>query len=476
MYYYGAGRSDLSIPLFVKAVRVRPDVFEAVLRLGIAEHDQGQLSEALRHLEQAIAIDPDNAEAHAVLGAIHTDRNDCSAAIAAFLQALSLQPHSAEFNTKLGLLYVVSAKPELAVAHFRKAILHHPLCGEAFYGIASLPSTTGSVNDTEQMEQALRSPEISDHDKVLVGLALAKTNEKLAKYDQAFEFVSEANRLQHESSGYSYEQQSAFFDRHMQALNSDFIRHCKDCQISDSTPILVLGMPRSGTSLVEQILASHPKVHGAGEVEYIRFLIDDVQKMTGKPFPQDIGTIAPHKLRESGLDYVKRLKGNAGSAQRVVDKLPHNFLRVGLFMAIMPNAKIILCDRDALDNCMSIYQHYFSAYHGYASDLTALGEYYKLYENLMSFWMKQIPNHIYRINYEQLVSNADDEIRQLLDYCELPFHADCLSFYKTQRMVVSPSALQVRGPMTSKSVGRAARYEGHLQELKGALAREGSTT
>jgi len=474
--YYSAGRSDLSLPLFGKAVQIRPDVFEAVLHLGIAEHDQGQLSDALAHLEQAVAIDTNNPEAHSVLGAIHADRNDCDAAIAAFHQALSLQPDSAEFNTKLALLYVANGAPEQAAVHFRKAILHNPLCGQAHYGIASLPSTTGREDDTKQMIQALRSPEISDHDKVLVGFALAKTHEKLADYDQAFEFLSEANRLQHESCEYSVEQQGAFFDRHSQALNSVFIRHCEDGQISDSTPILVLGMPRSGTSLVEQILASHPMVHGAGEVEYTRFLIDDVQRMTGKPFPQDIGTIAPTKLRDLGLEYVKRLKGNAGSAQRVVDKLPHNFLRVGLFMAIFPNAKIIICDRDALDNCMSIYQHYFSAYHGYASDLTALGEYYKLYENLMSFWMKLIPNHIYEINYERLVSNADDEIRQLLDYCELPFHADCLSFYKTQRMVVSPSALQVRGPMTGKSVGRAARYGGHLQELKDALVREGSTT
>jgi hypothetical protein len=246
-------------------------------------------------------------------------------------------------------------------------------------------------------------------------------------------------------------------------LNQGFIDHCKDCRIDNATPILVLGMPRSGTSLVEQILASHPLVYGAGEVEYSRFFADDVRKMTGKPFPQDIGTIAPGKLRELGLQYIQRLRSNAGVAQRVVDKLPHNFLRIGLFAALMPNARIVLCDRDPLDNCMSIYQRDFSASHGYASNLSELGEYYKLYENLMSFWTKLLPGRIYRISYENLVANTEQQIRELLRYCELPFHADCLAFYETERMVVTPSALQVREPMHNKSIGRA--QGAHAQQI-----------
>jgi Tfp pilus assembly protein PilF len=453
--YDRAGRADLSLPLFRKAVQLRADAFDPVFRLGLAEREQGLLADALTHFDKAASIRPDSTEAFSALGSTHVHLNNREAAFAAFAEALALQPDSEEINTKLGSLHAINGEPDKAAERFRQAVLHHPLSGNAHYGLAFLQRTEKQTADMERMEQAFKSPAITDHDKILVGYALGKSCEDLAQYDKAFEFMSQANDLQHALVSYSFEEQKSLFDRHLQALNQGFIDHCKDCRIDNATPILVLGMPRSGTSLVEQILASHPLVYGAGEVEYSRFFADDVRKMTGKPFPQDIGTIAPGKLRELGLQYIQRLRSNAGVAQRVVDKLPHNFLRIGLFAALMPNARIVLCDRDPLDNCMSIYQRDFSASHGYASNLSELGEYYKLYENLMSFWTKLLPGRIYRISYENLVANTEQQIRELLRYCELPFHADCLAFYETERMVVTPSALQVREPMHNKSIGRA---------------------
>lgn len=474
--YDRVGRADLSVPLLRKAVGIRPDAFAAILNLGIVERDQGLLADALGHIHKAVSIKPDSTAALNLLGSIHIDCNDRDAAIDAFLSALALEPGSDEINTKLASLYAMSGDPDAAAARFRTAIRHHPLSGAAHYGLAFLRPVAAQAEDVERMELAFQSAAISNNDRVLVGLALAKSYENLAQYDQAFHFVFEANQLQQKSIRYSYADQRALFERHEQALNQDFIAYCENCRIDDDTLILVLGMPRSGTSLVEQILASHPLVHGAGEVEYSRFLADDVRKMTGRPFPQNIGTIAPQRLRDLGLDYIQRLKSNAGSAQRVVDKLPHNFLRIGLFAALMPNAKIVLCDRQPLDNCMSIYQHHLSADHGYASDLSELGRYYKLYEDLMSYWMQLFPGRIYRINYENLVAAADAQIRELLRYCELPFHSDCLSFYETERMVVTPSALQVREPIHNISIGRAKHYERYLQTLIDALARDDSVT
>jgi hypothetical protein len=211
-------------------------------------------------------------------------------------------------------------------------------------------------------------------------------------------------------------------------------------------------------------------VHGAGEIEYSRVLAENVRKMTGKPFPCDIARIAPPKLRELTLEYVKQLKRNAGSKQRVVDKLPHNFLRIGLFAALLPNARIILCERDPIDNCMSIYQHHFSNNHGYAADLTELGEYYNLYRDMISIWTKLLPGQILRISYEELVAHPEEQIRALLQYCDLPFDSACLSFHETARFVSSPSAAQVRTPMHSHSIGRARNYEEHLRPLTLALA------
>jgi tetratricopeptide (TPR) repeat protein len=471
-----SGRGDLSLPLLRKAVRLRPNAFDAILRLGNIERLQGMAVDALEHFERAVSIRPDSVEALSALGSTHIDCNDSDAALAAFNQALAVKPDSEEINTKLGSLHAINGEAGMAADCFRRVILHHPHCGDAHYGLAFLQQARAHASDTEAMLQAFASDAIADHDKSLVGYALGKTYEELAQFDTAFGFTSQANQLQRSLVSYSHDEQKSLFDRHARALDQSFIEHCKGVRIDDDAPVFVVGMPRSGTSLVEQILASHPLVYGAGEVEFSRFFAEDVRKMTGKPFPLDIETIAPQRLHALGLDYVRRLKGPAGSARRVVDKLPHNFLRVGLFAALMPNAKFVVCTRNPLDNCLSIYQHNFSTDHGYATDLADLGRYYKLYENLMSFWTEIFPGRIYRLCYEQLVDDTDAQTRQLLSYCELPFHDDCLAFYESRRMVVTPSSLQVREPMHSKSIGRASNYEPHLQPLISALAEADAVT
>jgi len=229
-------------------------------------------------------------------------------------------------------------------------------------------------------------------------------------------------------------------------------------------------MPRSGTSLVEQILASHPAVYGAGEVEYSRHIAEQVRMLTGRPFPQNIESVSPERLRDFAISYIDKVKAHAGTAARVCDKLPHNFLRIGLFVALMPNAKIVLCNRDPLDNCLSIYQHNFSSDHGYACDLAILGRYYRLYENLISFWEEQFPGHVYRIEYEDLVHSTESQVRKLLEYCGLSFHEACLSFHDNSRTVRTPSASQVRQAIYTDAVGRARNYEPYLKPLIQALS------
>ena len=398
------------------------------------------------------------------------ERDDIERAIDEFNKALTLKPEDVGANVRLGLLHANYGQPDKAARYYQRAISFDPLCGDASYGLACLRSSTDLSGDVERLVAALGSTSISDPDRILIGFALGRAYEGLGKYDKAFAIVDEANRRHRKSVAYSFDEDQAMFARHTSALGQKFIDHCKPCCITDETPILVLGMPRSGTSLVEQILASHPLVYGAGEVEHSRLLAEDVRKLTGKIFPQDIDSIAPQKLRDLGLDYVRRLKANAGTASRVVDKLPHNFLRIGLFVALLPNAKIILCERDPLDNCMSIYQHPFLAGHGYAADLVELGKYYNLYREIILFWMELLPGKIFRINYEGLVAHPEEQIRALLHYCKLPFHSACLSFHQTARFVSSPSATQVRTPIHSRSIGRAKNYEKHLSPLISALA------
>jgi len=470
MLYHRVGRNDLSLPLLRKAVQIGPDVFDAVFNLGIIERLQGMLDDALKHSERAVSLQPDNAMAHGALGMLHLARDDINAATEAFSRALELEPDSPRTNTEMGIVCGIRGEPDQAEKYYRKVILHNQLSGDAHYRLAFSQRFDNYNDDVVRMEQAFHSPDIFDEDRMLVGFALGKAFDDLARYDEAFECFRTANEHQRRSIKFSIDEQKEIFDRHRKALDNDFIEHCKDYPVVDDTPIFILGMPRSGTSLVEQILASHPSVYGAGEVEHSRLIAEEVQKLSGRPFPENINTIAPQKLREFGLAYVENLKANAGSAQRVTDKLPHNFLRVGLFAALLPNARIILCNRNPVDNCVSIYQHRFSAYHGYACALNELGEYYKLYADLMSFWQSLLPGRIHVVSYENLVENTEEQVRDVLAHCGLPFHDDCLMFHKTMRLISTPSAPQVREPIYRDAIGRANKYERHLQPLIKALA------
>ena len=234
-------------------------------------------------------------------------------------------------------------------------------------------------------------------------------------------------------------------------------------------------MPRSGTSLVEQILASHSSVFGAGEVYHSSVFDNRVAQTTGRPFPQSISSVPAEVLTQSAQVYVENLRADADQSARITDKLPHNFLRVGLLTAVMPQARIIHCVRDPMDTCLSIFTHFFSSAHGYASNLKELGQYYRLYERLMQDWEVKFPGCMYRISYEDLVADHECEINQLLEYCGLPFEPGCLRFHETRRAVNTPSAVQVRQPLYQSAVSRWKRYETHLQPLHVALTRGDET-
>jgi tetratricopeptide (TPR) repeat protein len=469
MLYHQHGRDDLAIPLIKKSVDIRPDVFAGVINLGMIQRDEGLLEESQASLERAVLIEPDSAIAHVTLGLLLMDRGELDRALELFEHGFRLEPGNPMTHARMGMLQQVRGETDAAVSCFSKVIELAPDDLNAHRSLAFLQKQTEHNDNTRWMETAFASTDLPDRERMLLGYALGKVFDDLAQFDKAFEYLHAAHQIRRKASNYSTEQQKVSFERHKQGQDRTFLSHCKNHVVDDETPVFVLGMPRSGTSLVEQILASHPLAYGAGEVEHLRYFAIAAEKVTGKPFPLDISTVPPEILREAGLDYVKKLRLNAGDAQRVIDKLPHNFLRVGLIAAVMPRAKIVLCERDPLDNCMSIYQHLFGPAHAYASDLSALGQYYTLFQDLMEWWDEILPGHVYHVKYEQLVADTGNQVRQLLKYCGLPFHENCLSFHKTQRRVGTPSEAQVRQPIYQGSIGRWKNYRKHLGPLIEAL-------
>jgi tetratricopeptide (TPR) repeat protein len=469
MIYHQEGRNELAIHLLTQAVESRPADFAASINLGIIQRDEGLLAQAQINLENALALQPESATAHITLGMLLMDRNELDAALLEVKEGLRLEPDNPITYARLGMLMQVRGEPDKAVGYYRKVISLSPLDGTAHRSLAFSQRQTQYNDDIRRMEHAIGSPDVSSRDRILLGFALGKVFDDLGQYDKAFQYLHAANQRHRQSFEYSVEKQKAFFERHKQGLDQALLDHCKDHRVADPTPIFVLGMPRSGTSLVEQILASHPLAYGAGEVEHTRLFVAAVEGATRKPFPVDIRKVPPTVLKSAAQAYIEKLRLNAGTAERVIDKLPHNFLRVGLFAAVMPNAKIILCNRNPLDNCLSIYQHFFGKAHGYASDLAELGQYYGYYQDLMEWWDEILPGHVHHLNYEQLVSDTENQVRQLLDYCDLPFDEKCLSFHNTARHVKTPSASQVRRPMYQDSIKRWKNYEQHLGILRAAL-------
>ena len=197
-----------------------------------------------------------------------------------------------------------------------------------------------------------------------------------------------------------------------------------------------------------------------------------MRKLTGKEFPAGIEDVAPGVLAGLGSEYAAALQGCDQTADFITDKLPHNFLRLGFFLVMMPHASIVVCERDPADVCLSIYQHYFVDEHGYATDLSDLAAYFNMYTEMIAFWDALAPGSVVKIPYEDLVRTPETEIRRLLDHCGLGWHADCLSFHKTDRIVETPSSSQVRKPPYTSAIGRSAQYEEFLEPLLDALAQK----
>jgi hypothetical protein len=312
--------------------------------------------------------------------------------------------------------------------------------------------------------------DISEADRKDIGFALGKAFEDLRDYDKSFGFILEANRLKRKSYTYSIQDDHDLFARIKKIFSPDFFAAHEGSGYQDKTPIFILGMPRSGTTLVEQILASHPLVFGAGELTILENLTNAVCLGKATPeFPQCMLDLDRDALKKMGSGYIEKIRQYSSDALYITDKMPHNFLRLGLIRAILPLAKVVHCVRDPMDTCFSIFKKDFEGRHDYAYDMVELGRYYNLYRDLMAHWEKVLPGFIHTIRYEEIISNQQNRTKSLLDFCGLPWDEACLAFHKTERRVSTASLAQVRQPIYKDSVALWKRYEKHLEPLKKAI-------
>jgi tetratricopeptide (TPR) repeat protein len=437
-------RLDEAVASFREALRFRPDYADAFNNLGLALKDQGQLAEAAASLQRAVELKPDFVEAHNNLGAALTEQGEGEEAIPRFQQALQLKPDYAQ----------------------------------AYYNLAELAAENQyqfSAREINSIKTLLSANQLPAKDASLLHYTLAILLNKTKQYDQAFEHFRDANRLQKldlRQSGliFDQEQYRRFIDRVIATCSAGYFERVRSFGIPSELPVFIVGVPRSGTSLVEQILACHPKVFGAGERTDIKHLAAAVRRQLqcSEDYPESLERLNEETVRSLAVPYLARLQELAGPAARLTDKLPGNFNYLGLIATIFPQARVIHCRRGPLDTCVSCFCQNFKNI-SYAQSLEDLGFHYRQYERLMAHWRRVLPIPMLDVDYEALVADQEKVSRQMIAFLGLEWDDRCLHFHEHRRAVYTASKLQVRRPIYASAVGRWKRFERHLGPLIQAL-------
>jgi Tfp pilus assembly protein PilF len=473
MEFHRRGDDARAITLLGRSLKLQPMHFEATFNLGACLFQLGQPEAARSRFERALLIKPGNRETLLSLATVLMDMHQLDAAKRFLQQLIDIDPGHIDAHLALATIDQTLGSPDHASRYYRQALDYHPQSARLWHAWAMQRRWQPGDPEIAQMLAAGSAPTLGDEERMLYAYALGKMHDDLKDYEQAMTSYRAANQLQAQQQSYDYRGQSDFFARHRKWQATKVLRALNSAAVADTTPIFVMGMPRSGTSLVEQMLASHPQIAGAGEVEHIRLLVDACENQTGQLFPEKIDEVEPAVMTAAALDYIERLRSavdlSSDSTHRVVDKLPHNFLRVGLLATLMPQASFVLCERDPKDVCLSIYRQHFSDTHSYACDLGELGRYYRLYQDIVSYWEEQFPGKLYRLSYENLVSDPECQLRGLLTHLDLPFDSSCLAYHENNRLVTTPSAAQVRRPLYTGAVGHWRQYGAWLEPLEDGL-------
>ena len=498
------GRLEEAIISFRQAVTLKPDYSKAYFALGKTLHEQGKLDEAeasFRHLlklnpgdivaynnlgnilteqnkleeaiacyKKALALRSDDAVTYFNLGNIYKEQRNYDSAIDYLQQAIKLKANFPEVYHALGVIFKELGKFDDAITNFRHALSLKHDYARSYLGLSSIVKFTEFDDTIRLMENLYNKKELSGDDRVYLGFALGKVFEDLKDYDKSFNYIFEANKLKRKTYEYSFQKDRDFFEKEKKYFSHDFFAANQDVGNPDKLPIFILGMPRSGTTLVEQILASHKLVFGAGELHLLHNLINSFCSNNDiKQFPECLLDFDRNMFARMGGEYIRQIRKLSCEAAYITDKMPHNFLYVGLIKTILPNSKVIHCIRDPMDNCFSIFKNNFEGEHKYAYDLVELGQYYNLYSDLMAHWEKVLPGFMYTLSYEKLVADQQNQIKKLIDFCGLPWSETCLAFHKTERRVSTASSAQVRQPVYRDSVKLWRRYERQLKPLKKAI-------
>jgi len=468
--YLGVGRLEDAASAFLTVLSARPVHAEAHHNLARVRERQGRMEEAVASYRDAVTAAPQSAELHIALGNALRRGERLEEAVASYREALSIKPDSTVAYVNIGNIYGTMGRLDDAAASFRQAVTLEPGFAQAHRHLSLVKKFRQYDDDVKAMEKQYAAPSSRPKQRMHLGFALAKAHEDLGHYEKSFQYLLEANTTKRRSFEFDIEDAERRFRRLTELFEPSLYARLEGSGAPDTTPLFIVGMPRSGTTLVEQILSSHPEVRGAGDLPWLKEIIEDeFGAIDDDAFYKGVRLADNETFSGIGQRYVQKLHERSDGAPFVTDKMPFNFQFVGMINLILPNAKIVHCRRDPLDTCLSIFKNYFSEGNLFAYDLAELGRFYGLYRRVMAHWETVLPGRVFDIGYEDLVSDQEPSSRALLDHCGLDWNDACLAFHKTDRTVVTNSSAQVRKPIYRDSVRSWTRYEAQLAPLIKAL-------
>lgn len=435
----------------------------------------GLHGEAIDAVDRALALDPSDPMALDTLGMICIRAQAYPRAIGTFRKAVALSPDNVPFRFNLATALVATGDTDLAESELECCVSLAPGYWNPHLSLAHLRRQTHERNHLQRLRSLLARSPADIGARTYLNMALAKEYEDLAEYPTAFEHLARGKAAARHGLRYSIGEDELLFELLMRSFPIGQTGGTGD---PSDEPIFVVGMPRSGTTLVERILSSHPEVHGAGELQNFAQALQQASGHRGS-FVADPAAMAQlHRLDWKGLGraYVESTRPGTGHVRRFVDKLPHNFLFVGFIAYALPNARIVCLRRDPVDTCLSNFRQLFepdSPHFGYTFDLLDTGRYYILFDRLMRHWKCAFPGRILELGYESLVGRQEATTRDLIDFCGLPWHDACLHFENNAAPVATLSVNQVRRPIYHDSVARWRKYRPQLTALLEMLRRAG---
>ncbi|MGX8012628.1 tetratricopeptide repeat-containing sulfotransferase family protein [Mesorhizobium sp. ORM8.1] len=461
------GRIAAAVDFFRGAVDMKPDQLAARDNLGSSLKQLGQFDAAEEIYRGTIGRNPFHVRARIGLAETLQEAGRLDEAIALFRESLSIRPKDAELLYGLSVAMMERGKLDEATDLARQAVTIAPPMAKAWLLLTQVKRQSERDKELSGMEAEHAKAPQGSLARMQLSFGLGKANDDLKDYGRAFDYFAEGNAIRRQSIDYDPVRTRDEFQAMKAVFDAAFFEKHKPSDIADDTPIFVVGMPRSGTTLVEQIIASHPQVFGAGELTLLKTAVGKQFPMSMEGgFPWGVADMPDKAFAEAGLAYLDMLHSRYPGLPHVTDKMPGNFMLIGFLHMMLPKAKIIHCARDAAATCLSIFKvHFRGDSHRYGYELGELADFHNLYTDIMAHWHKVLPGVVHDVRYEDFVADQEGQTRALMAHLDLPWDDKVLSFHETDRPVRTASAAQVRQPMYQGSVDLWKRYGDRLKPL-----------